>query len=92
MTFDGQELTIDKLYIDCPDKKTRVLLHLLEEFMKTKAKMIVGFSTDPQIPEDRFHLWAWEDDSFIHLGCLKETKDSFQHKYIQLIKHLNSQS
>lgn len=91
LMFGGEEVTIDGNLLFCPNKQVMVNTNYLKEFMISKEKTLVGLSVDPNCPEDQQLCYASEDERFVHIGCLKETKKEFNKKYIQLIKHLNSQ-
>lgn len=86
MNFEfGNELMILRGdTIECPSKKAYVLLSEVENFMENRQKRAVGVRGDTNMP-----CFMWEDDHYVHIGCLKEMKDVFQEKYAQLILNLN---
>lgn len=81
LTFDNQLLVVSGDTIECPAKKTVVLLSMIQEFMVHRRKMVVGIRGDTMEP-----CTIHEDDHFIHVGCLKELKSDFQQKFIQLLQ------
>lgn len=85
LKFGGEEMIVEDTFISCPSKNAVADLNLIEAFMADRRKRICGKRTDT----DEI-CYIWEDHVYVHIGCLKELKDSFQEKYIQLIKDLNS--
>lgn len=84
ITFDNEILEITETRIECRAKQTVVLIEEVKTFMVDKVKRIVGIRGDTKEP---CHMW--EDDHYVHVGCLKEAKESFQEKFVQLISYTN---
>lgn len=70
--------------IECPEKEVEILLYKVREFMHTKKRMRVGWST-----KDHSDCDIWEDETHIHIGCIKEEKNEFMKKYLTVLKNLN---
>lgn len=85
--FGGEKMFYDPSIevITCPKKNSLAYINKIEEWMQGDRveKATVGWGT-LNGPEEALEIW--EDDHYIHLGCLKESKDNFQKKYLELIK------
>lgn len=93
MTFGGKQViireTISKdgdFIIECPEHSTRVIASAVKYFWRERTRIMVGFNHSKGECVE-----MWEDESYINIGCLREPKEEFKKKYIELIKYLNKQ-
>lgn len=84
LTYDGNLMLIRGDVIFCPSKNATAYLSkirqfVLEDRVTLRKKRLVGHN-DKGEP-----LYMWEDETHVHIGCLKETSGSFQEKFFQVL-------
>jgi len=82
--YDGEPMIITGDSVHCPGKKAWASLEQIKRFVFEdraiqRKKRVVGTN------EDNKPLIMWDDGTYVHIGCLKETSESFQQKFFQVL-------
>ena len=91
MEFGGFAVVKKADWLMCHEKNVQISITLLRNAMKVINKLprgnkqLVGIQTNGNTK-----AYIWKDENRTHIECLSEPNVSFNKKYQQLIKHLNS--
>lgn len=85
-TYGGKTVIISDYSIDCTSEEVTVRPADLRAFYLDRKERVVGVGMKGDRPI--FIKAVQDSEGFIHIGCVKETKESFEAKYLEIYKML----